>query len=287
MSDQRILEFRERAERGLELPDLATLDRRGHALRRHRVAAGVGALALAVLAGAGVAAGTGGHDDASDAPAGAPSPSATSPTPGSLIGEEGLRLRSSMGEDVLLPGPSSIRYDRLRIAFDVPGEGWEWWGVGMGLRRAPGVADEYAASVFFLLGADARLKPCDAHRTEPLGTDPERLVDNVAPLLRLARSTVLEQPRVVQAFGTSAVHLRLETQGTCAEEAGFPSQLRGWFDQTSTTPGWDGTHILDLWHVLLPTPRPRSVLVASWDLGGTPAQHRDRQNLLTSMEIAG
>ena len=36
MSDLKITQFRERAERGLDIPDLAVIARRGRALRRNK-----------------------------------------------------------------------------------------------------------------------------------------------------------------------------------------------------------------------------------------------------------
>ena len=66
MSDLMIHEFRERAERGLDVPDVAEIQRRGRALRRRRAAAVVGGLALVLLTG-GVAGLTSDRTDEHDA----------------------------------------------------------------------------------------------------------------------------------------------------------------------------------------------------------------------------
>ena len=68
MSDQRIAEFRERAELGVTLPDLAHLERRGHALHRRRQASVLGGLVLALVAGYGLISTLPGDPDASPSP---------------------------------------------------------------------------------------------------------------------------------------------------------------------------------------------------------------------------
>lgn len=84
MSELKMREFRDRAELGVALPDLADLEQRGLALRRRRIASGVGALALAVVAGLGIAGSVSERPDASPTPA---NPGLTTPlvAPGSLL----------------------------------------------------------------------------------------------------------------------------------------------------------------------------------------------------------
>ena len=282
MSDQKIAEFRELAERGLHLPDLAVIERRGHALRHRRVAVAAGCLAVALLAGGGIAKIATDDTDATHVPTTRPSPAPSSPM------AKDVRTSINRGESVLLPGPSAVTYDGIEVSFDVPGKNWEWWDVGMGLRRAADDPDNYGAAVFFLLNATARLQPCSSDQVQALGSDPDGLIANVAPLLDLAHATVLEGPRVVTALGGHAVHLRLQTQGTCPG-AGLsrPMQLRGQVDVggAAADPGWDGRHQLDLWHVVLPGPEPTSMLVASWDLDGTNRHHAQQQALIDSLRI--
>lgn len=277
MSDLKITEFRERAEVGVDFPDLAGIERRGRARRNARAAATVGGLALVLGAGVGVALTATGTDDASLGPA-AP-PSAPSPSPV----EDGVRTTYDLGEEVLLPGPSEVSYGEIAVRFDVPGKDWEWWGAGMGLRRTADQPDAYSAAVFFLPEASARLEPCSDDRMEPLGTDPDQLVANVAPLLDLASSTVLQGPRVVSAFGGEAVHVRLEANGLC--EQGGPAQLRGVVDGTPIDAGWARPHVIDLWHVVLPGSEPTSMLVAGHDLNGTSEHQRQREALIESLRI--
>jgi len=279
MSELKIAEFRERAEQGLGFPDLDGIERRGRALHRRRVATAVGALALVVLAGGGLSRITADGTDASPLPAGRPSPTATA--------AERFAVHTTVdrGEEVLLPGPSTVTYDGIAVHFDVTGEDWEWWDSGMGLRRSAEQPDDYGAAVFFLRDASVRLQPCRDGLAQALGSDPDRLVANVAPLLDLAHATVVQGPRVVDVFGGSAVHLQLQTDGSCPEGGGLPVQLRGVSDGSSIDPGFGGTAVLDVWHVVVPGPEPASMLVASWDLDGT-SQHRAlQQALLDSLRI--
>ena len=279
MSDLKIIEFLERAERGLDIPDLAVIERQGRALRQRRFTAVAGGLALVLATGLGVASIATDDGDAALHPATPPSP--TSDT----SWEHGVRTSSDRGEAVLLPGPSEVINDGVAVRFDVPGKNWEWWGRGMGLRRTADDPEEYAAAVFFLPDASARLQPCRDGRAQALGADPDDLIANVAPLLDLAHATVLQGPRVVTAFGGAAVHLRLQTNGTCPEGGGRPAQLRGVVHFSPVDPGWPGQHVLDVWHVVVPGPQPASMLVASWDLDGTSEHHDQQQALLDSLRI--
>lgn len=278
MSDLKITEFRERAESGLDIPDLAVIERRGHALRRRRRAVATGCLALVVVVGAGFAR-IAADGDAALAPAIRPGP-----TP-STAWNDGVRTALDRGEEVLLPGPSEVLYDGVAVRFDVPGANWEWWGEGMGLRRTAEDINEYAAAVFFLPDASARLRPCGDDRVQELGADPGDLIANVAPLLDLAHATVLHGPRITTAFGDTAVHLRIRTNGICPEGGGGPAQLRGVANGSGVDPGWEGQHALDLWHVVVPGPEPASMLIASWDLDGTSVSRDQHRALLDSLRI--
>lgn len=279
MSDLKITEFRERAERGLDMPDLAVIERQGRALRHGRVAAAVGGLALVLVAGLGIAnIATDGSDAALDP---ATSPSLTPST----SWDNGVRTSLDRGEEVLLPGPSEVIYDGVAVHFDVPGERWEWWGSGMGLRRTADNIDEYGAAIFFLPDASARLQPCSDDRAQALGANPHELIANVAPLFDLAHATVLQGPRVVTAFGGDAVHLRLHTNGICLGGGDAPAQLRGMVNGSEAEPGWPGKNVLDVWNVVVPGPEPTAMLVASWDLDGTTKHHDQQQALLDSLRI--
>jgi hypothetical protein len=279
MSDLKISEFRERAEGAIDIPDLAVIERRGDSLRRRRVAAAAGGLALVLLAGAGIANLATGDGDAALDPAAPPSPTTDTSW------DDGLRTTLDHSEDLLLRGRSEVAYEGVTVTFDVPGKNWEWWRTGMGLRRNTATVDNYGASVFFLPDATARLQPCSDERAEPLGHDPDDLDGNVAPLLALAHSTVLQRPRVVAAFGGTAVHLRLLTDGNCPGDGDVPYQLGGVVNGSPVHAGWPGQRVLDLWHVVVDGPAPASLLVASWELDGT-AEHRDQhQALLDSIQV--
>jgi hypothetical protein len=279
MSDLKLTEFRERAESGVDIPDLAVIERKGRALRRRRLATAAGGVALVLVAGFGVARIATDVGDAALDPATPPSP-----TP-STSWDEGVRTSVDRGEDVLLPGPSEVVYDGVAVRFDVPGENWEWWDAGLGLRRTADAPDEYAAAVFFLRDASARLKPCSADRVQALGANPDELIANVTPLIDLAHTTVLQGPRVITAFGGTAVHVRLQTNGACPEGGDRPPQLRGVVNGSATDIGWPGRHVLDVWHVVVPGPEPASMLVASWDLDGTTENHDQQRALLDSLRI--
>ncbi len=279
MSDLKIHEFRERAERGLAIPDFAEIERQGRALRRRRVAGVVSGLALVLVAGGGIAAMTTERTD------GMPPVTPDAPTPAAPPWDDGVRTTIDRGEVMLAPGTSSVVYGGVEVGFRAPSEDWEWWDVGMGLRRAGDDANRYAETVFFLPRATARLQPCAAGRSQPLGTDTDRLVANVAPLLDLAHSTVTQEPRVVTAFGGTAVHLQLEATAGCSEYGTNPAQLRGVINGSQFDSGWPGRRLLDLWHVVVPGPEPQSLLVASWDLGGTSRNDAELQALLDSIEI--
>ena len=279
MSDLKIHEFRERAERALDIPDLADIERRGHALRRRKLAAAAGALAVVLVAGAGLTRLAADSTDAAPGPAKPPSPAPTTSW------DDGVRTALKQGENVLRPGPAQVTYDPATVRFDAPGANWEWWGVGMGLRRTAHDPQKYGAAVFFLQDPRARLQPCRGHRVEALGADPDRLIANVTPLLDLAHSTVLQEPRVVEAFGGTAVHLRLRTDDSCREGGDGPVQLGGTDNGSAIEPAWPGRRILDLWHVVATGPEPASILVASWDLNGTSKHHALQRALLGSMRI--
>jgi hypothetical protein len=277
MSDLKIAEFRELAERGLDVPDLAVLERRGRNLRRRRVATTAGGLALALGAGLGIANIAMDSGDTALDPATTPSPTSST--------WDGVRTTLDHGEGVLLPGPQELIRDGVAVRFDAPGENWEWWGPGMGLRRTADDPHNYGASIFFLQDASARLQPCRDDRVQALGADPDQLIANVAPLLDLAHATVLQGPRVVTAFGGAAVHLRLQTNGACPDGGGGPAQLRGVVHHSPVDPAWPGQNVLDVWHVVVPGPERASMLVASWDLDGTSEHDDQRQALLDSLRI--
>ena len=279
MSDLKIHEFRQRAQTGLDVPDLSLIEHRGRALRHRRAATATATLALALVAGIGITSTVTDDADTGRGPVAPPSPAPTT------AWDAGVRTSVDQGEEVLLPGPSEVVYDGVRVRFDVPGQHWEWWGPGTGLRRTVDEPDEYGAAVFFLRDAEVRLQPCRAVRVQALGTDPDRLLSNVAPLLDLAHSRVLEQPRVVAAFGGTAVHLQLETEGICPEGGGLPTQLRGTFDGSDAVVGWPGRYTLDLWHVLAPGDVPESMLVVAWDLDGTPEHRAERRALIDSIRM--
>ena len=280
MSEVKIAEFRERAEHGLDWPELARIEQRGRARRHRKVAAALGGLALVVVAGAGVVDRvTDTSADSAPTPAGSTSPD---PTP---TAQPGIRTTVDRGEDVLLPGRSKADYDGVEVALDAPSRTWEWWGSGVGLRRGAD-PDNYAGAVFFLPDASVRVQACAAQRVQPLGADPDNLVANVAPLLDLARSRVLQPPSVVTAFGTTAVHARLETDGFCPDHLDLPLQLRGVVGGHYVDPGFERQSTLDVWHVVVPGTGPRTVTVVSWDLGGTSAQRLEQRALLGSLRIA-
>jgi hypothetical protein len=279
MSDLKIHEFRERAERGLDVPDFADIGRRGQALRHRRLAASVGALAVVLVAGAGIARIATDDTDAAPGPAKPPSP-----TPSSTW-DEGVRTAAKLGEDVLRRGPAEVSYGPGTVRFDAPGPNWEWWDDGMGLRRTTEDASHYGAAIFFLQDPRVRLQQCTRPRVKALGSDPDRLVANVAPLLDVAHTTVLQGPRVVDAFGGTAVHLRLQTDGACPESGDRPLQLGGVNNGSVVNPAWPGRRVLDVWHVVARGASPASILVASWDLNGTSKHHAQQAALLDSVRI--
>jgi hypothetical protein len=240
MSDLKIHEFRERAEHGVDVPHFADIDRRGQALRHRRLAASVGALAIVLVAGAGVARIATDNTDAAPGPAKPPSPAPSS------TWDEGVRTAAKLGEDVLRRGPSEVNYGPATVRFNPPSGNWEWWGVGVGLRRTAHTTDRYAATTFFLEDPRVRLEPCTRPRVKALGNDPDRLVANVAPLLDVAHTTVLQGPRVVEAFGGTAVHLRLQTDDACQVAGEGPFQLGGVDNGSAVNPAWPGRRVIDV-----------------------------------------
>ena len=281
MSDLKISEFRERAEGGIALPDLAALERRGRARRQRRMVAAVGGLALTLAAGFGVVRVLSAEEAVTPTPVTPPTP-----TPTLTIDDNGIRTTPSLGEDVLVAGRQSVTYGGVTVEFHVPGENWEWFGPpGLALRESADAPDEYEAAVFFLPEPSARLEPCRADRVRTLGTDSANPLANVAPLLDLAGTTVLQQPRVVSAFGQQVVHLRLRADGGCTDSGPEPSQLQGMFPGEPVGPGWSGTRVLDLWHVVNPGEQPTSMLVASWDLGDDRGRAPGYQALIDSLRI--
>jgi hypothetical protein len=197
-----------------------------------------------------------------------------------------VRTTIEDGESVLVRGPHHISYEGIRVSFDAPGPRWEWWDPGMGLRRSAAEPDDYGAVIFFLVRPSARIAPCSAAKQKALGDDPDALLTNVSPLLDLAHARVVQQPRVVTAFGGEAVHLRLMTDGLCPSQAGLPVQVRGDTPEEPIDPGWGGQRALDLWHVVLPGTPAGSMLVASWDLNGTDAHLAQRDSLVDSLRVS-
>lgn len=281
MSDLRIADFRERAERGIAAPDLATLERRGRVLRQRRVTAVAGGLALTLAVGFGATRVLAPEEGAAPGPSTPPSA-----TPTSALATGNLaRVDDGRDEVVLAVGPAFLAVGRATVRFDVPVDNWEWWGSGMGLRSSSDTPDSYSSAIFFLQSPSARVEPCRADRGRALGNDPERLIANVAPLLEVPRTTVLESPRVVSAFGGLAVHLRIRSDGSCREDGQAPAQFRGVTNGEYVEPGWSGTRVTDLWHVVIPGPQASSILVAAWDLGATSTELGHRQALLDSLVI--
>jgi len=272
MSEQRLLEFRSRAEELVALPDLGQLERRGEVRRRRRQAF------VATLAAAGVAvvawlSTTVGSPRADQSPV------------------DNERLASATeylgrwARPTLEPGTYSMQVspllDRPTVLVDLS-TGWHAWNWGP--NRGAGMANRphlpYAGLIVTDL-YDVVDKPCQpgSDGMKTLGNDPQELVD---ALVALPRATVLAGPEADDRFGYPATHLRIHggDQRCPYDEALFLSKDTGLgFPIASNTMG----KVADFWVVDVGT-RPVAI-IASWN-PTTPAKMRQTlQSAVSSIEL--
>lgn len=275
MSELKIREFRARATLGVHLPDLAVLERRGRALRRRRAVAALGGAAVVLAAGAGLV----------TLSANAPAPTVPEGPAALLSGapSPGVLTTQVAGDPMVLPGHAELALGDFTYSFEVTGRRWELWDVGVVLRTGA-EPDRHSAALVFVPDPSVRLDPCRTGRWTTLGSDPDDRVGNVAPLLHLAHSRVQERPRVVSAFGETAVHLRVQAAGPCAYYGEAPAQLRGRRGVSFFDRSFEGWHTLDLWHLLVEPDKP-GLLVAVWDLDRDGTHPGPVRSLLESLRV--
>ena len=213
MSEQRLKDFAETAERHVPVPDLAELTSRGRDLRRLRMTLVASAAVLAVAAGAVLASVQ--RDDRTGPPTGDPRPS-------EVVGQAEPRLYS---EEELTPGelryyvPSSNGQDRVWLR--ASGPGWEWWGFGAARFATEGTVpqaeSERYARYSVLPFEQVALRPCVFHqensRWTNVGDDPMAAGRMIG---RIPGVRVVRPPERVDRFGVAAVHVRAELRTPCA-----------------------------------------------------------------------
>lgn len=188
MSEQKILEFRERAERLVTPADPGLLQRRGHTLRRRRQLAPVLALAVCGAIGIGIATTSAdGRDAASNIQPAAPTPV---PAPTSI---DSSWHRLPPGTYTLDQVPEDGRAD---LTVELVGENWMGWSGGAYLHNLEaGVSwgiQEYDATI---------IDPCtDRHATTLAGA--------IRQLSEIP-GRVTKAARPDTALGLAGTHLQL------------------------------------------------------------------------------
>ncbi len=132
MSEQKILEFRERAERLVTPADPGLLLRRGHALRRRRQLAPVLALAVCGAIGIGIATNAAdGRDAASNIQPAAPTP---------VTGPPSIDSFSTTCHPVPTRSTRCPRSAGPIVTVELIGENWIGWSGGAQKHEPPGAS---------------------------------------------------------------------------------------------------------------------------------------------------
>ena len=225
MSDQRITEFRERAEVGVPLPDPNLLLERGRALRRRRQLVPVVAVAAAVLV-LGVFSVRGGDartDPLPPADQVTESPDSAPP----LLAGDGLKVPQTYGMDRL--GDSHVD-----LLVDLTGENWEAWNGGAWMTSPQGTVswgiDTYVGTTI------DQCRP-GQHATTRAGA--------ISHLSRMP-GTVTQAPRPASRLGMSGTHMqvRIPVNPDCPSGVeGAEHNLMAIWDARSTP----ATAIVDVW----------------------------------------
>lgn len=226
MSDQKITEFRERAEVGVPLPDPNLLLERGRALRRRRQLVPVVAVAAGAVLVFAVFSMRGGDARTDPLP---PADQVTeSPDSGPpLLAGDGLKEPQTYGMDRL--GDSHVD-----LLVDLTGEKWRAWNGGAWMTSPQGTVswglDTYVGTT---------IDPCrpGQHATTRAGA--------ISHLSRIPGS-VTQAPRPASRLGMTGAHMqvRIPVNPDCPSGvAGADHNLMAIWDTRSTPP----TAIVDVW----------------------------------------
>ena len=242
MADQKIQEFRARAESAIAPADPDLLLHRGRALRRRRQLAPVAALAAVAALGIAVLAPEGGGPRTDNPPAaGTPTGTTTGTAPKQVLGD---------WDSPLPPGEYEIHFSSFTPAsrpdatVEVIGESWEGWDSGAHWSTPQGTVS------WGLRPYDTvTIHPCqpDQHATSQL--------DAVRQLSRIP-GEVTAFPRPATAMGLTGTHLQLSIPVNVECRTGEPA----------------GATLMAIWE----GPKDPTVTVDVWLL-----EHDDRLLLLT------
>jgi len=272
MSEQRLLEFRSRAEALVDLPDLEALEQRGATLRRRRqvLVASVAAAVVAAIAFVGA--------DMRQ-PKADPGPANDNDRLAASTPYLGYGDRPDLD-----PGTYSWRVspyqDRPFAIVDVP-EGWNaWFGPSRSTEtddgKLKGDVDLIVTDVYEIV--EKACQPADDGMRE-LGDDPQELVEALA---RMPRHDVLVGPRAVERFGHPATHLRVEVENNRCPFGEPLVMLRDTGIGQPVGAGPAGSRS-DLWVVDVGS---RPVLVSAYRAAGTPAWLKaELDEMVDSLEI--
>ena len=272
MSELQLREFASRAEALVVLPDLADLDRQGHALRRRRRAV-VAALAACVLAVVGLVV-------VSHEPAENVSPVRPPDDSGAVRAYPGNMMRDLESGTYEMELSGSFGYPNVR--FTLP-DGWNAWeGPNRFNGHARGRSNDVAVGhstwyvgVVYLDMVGIASTPCgqQVRRVEPTVAEVTRAVATV-PGHRVARD-----PGQVRAFGYPATHFRIRPTAAldgCPDQSLYVSGTGA-----GIQPFTDGAS--DVWVVDV---KGHPVVVFAAHSRGVPASVRQEQaDVLASTEF--
>ena len=269
MSEERIAQFRERAQAGVGLPDIEALERRGATLRRRRVAG----TAVAAVAAAGVIGfwllQLPGGDQTDSSPVVDRTAEEAPVEAVALVDGVDVEPGVPVYDEFPLSTGGSVRIDLM-----TPAEGWfahlgdPERGLNIGPDRAwTGLLWHEATGIYE--------ERCDDRRGP--GAESVPITDSLQPLVERPWVTVVEEPRADRIGGRAAQHARLLVQGC---QGDYSTPIAAGIDDGSLPPATD----FDVW--LVPLPEAETAIVVLDPTGdGSGAVRRQWDEVVESLEI--
>jgi hypothetical protein len=232
MHEQLMREFTERAESGIELPDLARIEVRGRQLRRGRFAA-LAAVAATILVAGTVVATARGDDRTAPPPSDGPGVVLNDPVPDKELAAGREYTTATYGQNYAHTVPAGRL---MTTSFAVVGPGWIWFKDRV-IKFGPGTDPE--VGLFNYAGVQVSL----VDRVATTQCDPASTVwtDAAATPLELARQIgtvprveVVREPRTTVWGGYPAAHAVLSVPKVCTDSSAavlwsvFPSSSVGY-----------------------------------------------------------